>query len=122
MIINARNEEKINQEIRKAEGKATARTITAYDILTDLREYENTILIPKKSMIGIKLEIDHHAQNFPNAYKYRPESTKVYLERVKSGWNITHIYRNTCNRANHKFKSEFTDEAKKEIIKVLSDF
>ena len=122
MIVNGKNKAKISKMIREAEGKASARTITYEDILNDIKWIEAEIAIPQKSMIGVSVDVDHHAQNFPSAYRYIPMSTHYTITKKPSGWDLMSVDRETTRREGHRFSVTLTESAKTAIIKRLSDF
>ena len=122
ILIKESNKEKINTYIAEAEGRATVRTIDYITIISDIATLEEKLSINKKDMIGIKADIDHHAQNFPSAYKYRPESTHYVIIREKTGWKLIVALRCTTRKSGHVFKLTFPDDVKKAIIKSMSDF
>ena len=121
IIVNDKNKEKINDAIKKAEGKARERTITANDIFWMVKNIEENLGIPKSKMLGVVATVDYHAQKFPNAYKYPPYSTHVVLEKVSTGWAVVDIRRNITRR-NKRFVIELTNEAKEELIYKHSSF
>ena len=96
--INVNNTDKISAAIAAAEGKATARCITADDIHSMINEIEESLTkrLYKKDWAGLRFSCDDNAQSFPGAYKGRPESTHFELERTASGWFVTRIMRNDC--------------------------
>lgn len=96
--INANNIDKLNAAIEAAEGRATARCITAVDVQRMVREIEETLSarLYKKDWAGLEFSVDHHAQSFPGAYKGTPESTRFDLERTASGWFVTRVWRDRC--------------------------
>lgn len=106
--------EKIDDVIKEIEGKATARTITAADIIEELYTYENTLGIPKKYMEGIKVTINPHAQQFPGAYKYTPMSTKAQAVYKNGSWRIFDVYRGKCT--NTRISADLPKETKDKII------
>lgn len=122
IIIKESNKEKINQAIKDAEGRASARTITYDDIIQDIKNVEQTLGIAKKDMVGIEVDVDHHAQNFPNAYKYTPESTQYIIRKKASGWELLSVDRYRTRREGHRYNVKLTAEAKAAIIKRMSDF
>ncbi len=122
MIINEKNRERVENLIREAEGRATTRTISFEDILNDIKVIERTLGITKKRMTGIRVEVDHHAQNFPRAYKYRAESTQYVICRKANGWDLVSAERLYTHREGHAYKVELTDDAKQAIIERMSDF
>ena len=122
MIINDKNRDKISRMIVEAEGKASVRTITYEDILRDINEVESEIAISKKTMLGVSVDVDHHAHNFPAAYKYPPVSTHYTIIRMTRGWDLVRVSRETTRREGHRFSVTLTESAKTAIIKRLSDF
>lgn len=121
-IIKKDNETKIAEIISKAEGRATARTITVKDMLDALECVEKTLGIHKKDMIGITVDIDVNAQDFPNAYKYTPESTQFRAIYKKSGWDLIAVSRERTRSARRTYIIEHTAESKKAIIDRMSIF
>ena len=117
MKINIDNTEKLTIAIKEAEGKATARTIKASDIQYILHDISEGI--PKAKLHGTKVHYDG-AQHFPNAYKYRAESTHWSAENIKGKWYVTSISRGTCPNRIKNTWIEFSEEAKKRIIENAS--
>ena len=122
MIIRESNKEKIEEFITKAEGKARVRTIDFKTIVKDIKCLERELDIPKMHMVGIKAFIDHHAENFPNAYKGRPMSTQYMIERKSSGWDLRSVERDDVKRESKAFTVVLTDDAKEAIIKTKTSF
>lgn len=122
MLIKEGNREKIEAAIREVEGRATARTVTYGEIAIAIAELEKTLNICKKDMMGIIADIDYHAQNFPNAYKYTPESTHIKITRKNSAWDLVRVYRDTTRREGHRYHLTLTEDAKKAIIKSKEIF
>lgn len=89
---------KLTEAIETVEGKAVVRKIDAQDIICALMEVNDFLSISKKAMVGTRVRIDCNAQNFPNAYKWVPQSTIFLAEFTKSGWTVTDIYRGTAMR------------------------
>lgn len=111
--------EKLTEAIKTAEGRATVRKITAATILDELHTVETRLNIPKKALAGVAVVIDANAQNFPNAYKYTPESTIFRAVYRGGAWRITDIYRDTTHRAYHGHEIIFTDAARAAILDGL---
>ncbi len=122
MIIKESNRARIEEEIRNAEGRATARTITYKNIVDEIERIENELRIPKKYMVGIQASVDVNAQNFPRSYKYTPESTHFLMERTTTGWDLITVMRDSTRTAGHRAKLFLPDEAKQQIINRLTDF
>ena len=116
MKINITNTEKLNKAIKEAEGKATARTTSAKEIVKTLE----SIRVPKSRLNGTKVFWDG-AEHFPNAYKYRPESTHWVAENVNGRWYVIDICRATCpNRTNRRGEIAYSDDAKAWILEEAS--
>lgn len=122
IIASTANAEKLTAAIKTAEGRATARTITAADIMDALETIEERLGIPKAHMIGITAEVDVNAQTFPNAYKYRPESTQFEAKRTASGWKVVNIYRGTTHGPSTRYSLTLTDKARESIIESREHF
>ena len=73
--------------------------------------------IAKKYYEGIEVEIDVNAQDFPNAYKYTPESTIFCAVYKNRNWHITNIRRDTCKRPKEKITLVLPSETKQAIIR-----
>lgn len=118
MKINITNEEKLTAAIKEAEGRATARTVTANDIIRVLNNVGKGI--PKTKLSGTIVHYDG-AEHFPNAYKYRPESTHWTAENIKGKWYVTNIARCTCpNRERWNTSITYSEEAKQAILDNVS--
>ena len=116
IIAVSANAEKLNAAIIAAEGRATARTISAEDIFDALEAIEDKLDIPKAHMVGIIAKVDVNAQTFPNAYRYRPESTHFEAIRTAKTWKITDIWRDTTHGPSTRYVLTLTDKAKGSII------
>lgn len=117
MKINITNEEKLTQAIKEAEGRSTARTVKADDISYVLEKVSKGI--PKAKLSGTIVRYDG-AEHFPNAYKYRPESTHWVAENINGKWYVTSIFRGTCPNRNNNTTVEFSETAKAAIIEKAS--
>ena len=116
MLIKETNRAKIEQIIKDAEGRATARTIDYYDIAMAIWNLERKLDIPKVKMEGIETYVDVNAQDFPNAYKYTPTSTHFHAVRKKAGWDLVKVYRDPCQRPGRKYEVHLSDTAKEAIL------
>lgn len=114
--------EKLNALIATAEGKATERKLTSTGICDALETVNEKLGILKKQMEGVIVSVDVNAQNFPNAYKWRAQSTQFRAEYRNGSWRIVNIERDDCRRENDKFRVKLTDEAKAAIIENHSRF
>ena len=96
--IKITNADKLAGMIEAAEGRATARTITPEDIAEALEQITERILLlsTRKDATGTTVEADPNAQQFPNAYRYIPESTHFTAELKAAGWKVTKVFRSRC--------------------------
>lgn len=119
-VLNAYNEscKKLEDAIREAEGRATARTITANGIILELLDITEKLHISKKAMNGIKLYCDTNAQSFPGAYKYIPQSTVFKAEFRNGSWRITEVKRDTCGTT--RVRIIHSEESKAAILARFS--
>ena len=87
--ISAANAEKINAAISEIEGKATARTLDADDLIKIAERSEKQVevrtFLPKSQQTGAVVTY-RMGINLPNRYKYALEYTEVTLGRRPSGW------------------------------------
>lgn len=122
IIIDQKHIDKISQEIKQAEGRATARTITAQDIIDEcdriLQRYYG-LGASLESLEGTEIHININAQDFPNAYKYTPEST--WFDAVYRGkkWRLTDVTRRTCT--NYRGSVDLRETARDAIMMHLLD-
>lgn len=100
--------------IKAAEGKASARKISCDDIFDAVDEVEEKLAISKRAMDGITIYCDPNAQDFPNAYKYVPESTHFMAIYKNGSWRVTDIRRDVCNKK--RICIDLTGTAKEAII------
>lgn len=107
MRINVKNEEKLTAAIKAAEGRATARTISAAGI----RHVLEMIRVPKSKLHGTRVYYDG-AEKFSSAYKYTPESTHFEAENVNGKWYVTAVYRDRCpDRSGYSMRVEYGKDA-----------
>lgn len=105
----------LESAIKAAEGKASVRKISCDDIFDAVDEVEERLSISKKAMDGVIIYFDCNAQDFPNAYKYVPESTHFAAVYKNGSWRVTDIRRDVCNKK--RICIVLTDTAKEAIIK-----
>lgn len=103
--------------------RSTVRNITSEDILEAIEDIEKTFGVPKSKLDGVQAEIDVHAQRYPNAYKYTPESTQFTLENRRGVWYLTDVCRDTTGRRTHAIIiTKFPDATKQAIIDRCTAF
>ena len=113
----------LENAIVEAEGRATVRTLTARELFRKIEEINEHFAVPRRSMEGLQVLVDCNAQNFPNAYKYVPESTIVELEFRKGSWRVTNIYRGKTHCAGDTVKVLYMpDDMRAELIEKYMSF
>lgn len=122
MLVKDTNRTKIESIIKAAEGRASVRTIKYSVIVESLEILEKSLGICKKDMVGVTADIDYHARDFPNAYKYTPVSTHFTVIRKASGWDLISVERARTRRHNHTYHVTLTDVAKRAIIESKTSF
>jgi len=117
--IDATHAEKINAAIKAAEGKATARKITADDIIDCVDRINRHLGIPKCKMDGCAAYCDVNAQRYPNAYRGIPQSTQFRAENIRGNWYLTDVSR--CNQTGTvAVLLDLTDAAKAAILEAAA--
>lgn len=118
--ISDENSAAINAAITAAEGMSTARTIDAASVISAVEEVEKTLGIPKKALVGVSFSADPHAQHFPSAYKYTPESTQFTAKRFPSGWFLVAVERDRCSAPSNRILIRHTDASRDALISRFS--
>lgn len=123
IIIKESNRARIEKILEKVQKKSRVRTIN-YDMLQSEIEKVNRRLcdIPATYQVGIEVDIDIHAENFPNAYRWTPESTQFSMIRTSSGWKLLDIYRGTTKREKYRALFKLTDEAKEALLAAYTRY
>lgn len=91
----------LTAEIESVQTRCRERLINAEAICRKIVEIETDRFhgISKKNLEGTTITaLDLNAQSFPNAYKWRPESTQVDLLFKSGSWRVTAIYRGRCDK------------------------
>lgn len=118
IIVKPENRARIEAALEAVQGKAHTRTVTFDDIAKELKDIEDWFSIPKTALKGVKVSIDKHAQNFPNAYRGRAESTQVEAIYTGTAWKITDIRRGYTRAKGHVVESlELPEKAIEEVLK-----
>ncbi len=110
--------EPLRKALEEAEGRATARTLTAAKICEILRGIEERCPT-KKALEGTVVRYDG-GEHFPSAYKYTPESTHFTAEYKRGSWRITDIHRGVCPNRLSSGTIEFSEAAEDAILNELS--
>lgn len=120
IIIKESNAAKIMAAITAAQGRATARTIDSYEqVKFIVMGVEQRIgKMPKAALEGTVFMYDFR-QHFPNAYKFRPESTEIVCRYSKGSWRLVSVRRDFCPNVNspYGYTLMLSETAKAEILR-----
>lgn len=122
MKIRIASTEKLAAALEAEQGRAKTRTITVEDIQHAAAEVESRLDIPRTKMAGVQADVDIHADIYPRAYKYRPESTQFTLTWTASGCFATHISRCTTGGTRKQYAVRLTDDARAAILAAHERF
>lgn len=118
--IYSTNTEALQAAISEAEGRATARTLSAQNANDALEEVVFSVLhrMPKKHPVGCRATVHASTERLPRAYKYRAESTYAHFVHDGKGWLLESVERDTLVQRAVRYGVELvlTDDAKKFII------
>lgn len=112
----------VTSALDAVQARCTARTITAMDIVQAIKEIEErlNLISTKKDAVGTIARVDANAQDFPNAYKYTPESTQFTIVLKSSGWVLTDIVRNVCKSPANRIVLTLTEATKAHMAERVS--
>lgn len=89
-IMCKRDYGKLEAALAEANGRATARTLTAEQCVEYLETYMNYVGISKKALTDTVVTIHGSMEKLPSAYKYPADSTKATFVFDGRTW---HLYR-----------------------------
>lgn len=124
IIVHERNRAKIEKAIAEAQGKSRERTITADDVFEFctriLGMYVAVYDIHKKDLEGSSFDVDRYAQDFPNAYKWRPMSTQFHVVYDKGRFVLLSVTRGYTRGSGKKVIADLAERTKNAIIERAS--
>ena len=117
--ITEKNAEKIEQALKLVNGKAERHTYTTADeIIQSAKLAEKFLvdaLIPKNKRSGAGFVNESSSEKMPNSYKYKRQTTIIFLQRGSTGWFLTDVQKsNRFPDQLGKFRIKIT-ETQKEI-------
>lgn len=102
--IKEENKEKIDKMISEAEGKSYARTIDFYILMDEVGKLaKHYHKYHKYAMEGLRIRLDWHAQDLPNAYKWTAKSTHMTLVYRRGHWCLKDAWRDTLSRPKERY-------------------
>jgi hypothetical protein len=122
IIIKEENRARIAEAVENGNGKCIARLVSTDDVFGITEYITEKYGISKAAMNGCKWEVDLNAQHFPNAYKFQPASTHIYIEFSNGNFKLTDVKRAACWRSEKHYRAELTETAKAAIIANLTTF
>ncbi len=117
IIVKAENAEKIQRAIDEAEGKARERKVTAEKLIACAEKMDKKLGIAPAHLKGVTARVDINAQDFPNAYRYIPESTVATFEHTGRAWALIDVKRDRTDIASKAVRLNLTDEAREWIVR-----
>ena len=99
IVIKPANAARLQAALSEAEGRATARLISAEYLLrlTEQLEKKLSRYSTKKAMDGLIAKLAPHVDRFPRAYKWRPEGTACGVEYSSGTWKLISVCREYCD-------------------------
>lgn len=116
VVLKEKNRERIENELKTVQHRCTVRLISFDDIVKMSKKIKKYYNLSNKELNGCKFVVDVHAQTFPSAYKYTPESTKFILEFNNSYWKVLDVFRAETNKDGGVIEARLTELAKQAII------
>ncbi|MDY7540860.1 hypothetical protein QN345_03515 [Cryobacterium sp. 10I1] len=98
--IESGSETELQNAIDNIEGRATQRTVSAYDVIRHVEAVEHrldVLGVPNRARAGITTVVNGSAM-LPRAYGYSAHATFVTIRRNGAGWRFVKAKR-TWNRA-----------------------
>lgn len=120
IIVNERNKDRIASALDEVQKRSRTRTISVDCIYQFCAKANVAYGIHKKDLEGSSFDVDWEAQDFPNAYKYIPESTHFVVVYEKKHFLLVEVRRDTTRGRERAIEASLSDETKKAIIEHSS--
>lgn len=117
IIVKSENAEKIQKAIDEAEGKSRERKVTAEQLIVCAEKLDKKLGIAPAHLKGVTARVDINAKDFPNAYKFIPESTVATFEHTGRAWALIDVKRDRTDIASKAVRFTLTEEAREWIVK-----
>lgn len=111
------NRTRINTELQRVQSRCEVRLVDFDDIRRFCQKIEWHLRISKKALEGVEAVVDIHAQNFPHAYKYTPDSTWVKVAYSNGCWHYIDAQRARTASEGHGYVLSLTRAAEAEILR-----
>ncbi len=120
VIISEKNKEKIENMVAAEQVRCRERCLTYQGIVTAIEKIEKHFCgdlgVCKKDLEGLTVSVDLWAQNFPNCYRGRPESTQFDLLRQGGKWRLIKVIRYHTRTAGNDFRCSMPETLKTAIL------
>ena len=120
--INEKNMAKIESALNEVQKRSRERTITVKQIMEMPNTLKRHYGIHKKDFEGSVFYIDMNAQNFPNAYKYKPMSTQFEIYCKNGKFRLDGITREQTRREGKRVIAYLSETTKEAILKSAETF
>lgn len=99
IVIKPANLARLQAALSAAEGKSSARLISAEYLIRLTTELDEQLIrySSKKARSGLIAKLAPYAERFPNAYKWRPEGTACRVEYSSGTWKLISCDREYCD-------------------------
>jgi hypothetical protein len=121
--ITVNNKSRIEKVLQDVERRSKTRKIETYDYLVSkVSTVSRKIGITKKAMEGTTFIYYEGAEDFPNAYKFSPQGTKIEVRYGKSG--AVYLVDISRDDVDHKknFYVRLSESAKKAVLEKMEKF
>lgn len=122
IILNHKHDAKVQSQLDKANYLARTRTVDIDDVYDAIyileRKFEDCT---RKSLEGLTVNVDLNSQDFPNAYRGVPMSTRFTLVYVKRSWRFVRAERSKCGKYK-RYEVTLTDAMREELLKRFESF
>ena len=119
IIIKDTNAERIMEQIRSVQGRATERIIDSFEQIRHIiSEVENRIGDMKKNDLEETYFVYDFRHHFPRSYKYKAQSTHIKVMFYNGSWKLIDCDRYNCPNGNFRYSYELclSETAKRAIL------
>lgn len=89
---------KLVAALAEANGRTTARTLSADECAEYISAFEERVAISKKALAGTIVTVHGSMEQLPRAYKYRADSTKASFQYEGKTWRFLSAERSTLKQ------------------------
>lgn len=114
---------KLVAALAEANGRATARTLSADGCAEYLAKFEEHTAISKKAMAGTVVTVHGSMEQLPRAYRYRADSTKASFQYDGKTWRFLNAERSILRQLSSYIHviASFSPTAKDAIVQKYEE-